>query len=103
MAWREPIPTMGYPSQKAAIVALFLDGVPAREIAELVGTSINSVQRSITSYRKKNGIPTPERSLSSPYIAREPINPMWDMEEDKRRQAIIRRAAEGARIARLAA
>ena len=103
MAWRPPLPTLGYPSQSAAIVGLYLDGMQPRAIAEKVGASINSVQRSLSQYRAKNGIPTPERVYPPATVEREPTHPMWDMDEGKRRQEIIKRAAKAARLARLAA
>lgn len=54
-----PLPTLGYPSQSAAIVALYLDGIAPSVIARRTDASINSVTRSIRDYRKKTGVDVP--------------------------------------------
>lgn len=98
------IPTLGYPSQKAAIVALHKQGHDADTIARVVGAPINSVQRALSEYRQKYGIPAPKRKPQSPYeIKNDRPDSIWDMDEDKRRDEIRRRAALAAREARLAA
>lgn len=98
------IPTLGYPSQKAAVIALFLDGVEPNDIAEAVGAPINAVQRSLSEYRRDNSLPTPPRKKPSsnmkPWGQPDDI---WNMNEDDRREEFARRAARGAREARMAA
>ena len=98
------IPTLGYPTQKAAVLALFKAGMDPNEIAEAVNTSINAVQRTLSDYRRANGIPTPPKKKPTPNAAPGgPADAVWDMEEDKRRDEFARRAARAAREARLAA
>lgn len=49
-------PTLGYPSQKDAIIALYDEGNDPLDIAETVGTSINSVHRVLSQLRKRRGL-----------------------------------------------
>lgn len=50
------IPTLGYPSQSDAVIALYDQGMEASGIAEAVGASINSVHRVLAKMRKARGI-----------------------------------------------
>ena len=103
MTYRPPIPTMGHPTQNAAIIALHNAGVEAKDIADQLCISVNSVHRSLTRHRKSLGIVTATRK-PQPYVpAVNQCDPLWDMEEDERRDEIRRRAAVAARAARLAA
>jgi hypothetical protein len=98
------IPTLGYPNQKAAIIALFELGNDPYEIAVAIGCAINSVQRALSEYRRRNGIPTPPRKSQSEYeVKNERHDSVWDMPDDARREEFARRAARAAREARLAA
>jgi hypothetical protein len=103
MAYQPPLPTLGYPTREAAIVALHKAGASPWNIAQVVSTSINSVHRTLTRYRKRKGIPTPTRQPRVYVPAVNQCDPLWDMEEDERRDEIRRRAAVAARAARLAA
>lgn len=98
-----PRPTLGYPNQKAACIALFLAGTAPAVISERTGASINNVHRALTEYRKRNGLPTPPRRVVAYTPAVNQCDPLWEMDEDARRDAIRRRAAAAARATRLAA
>lgn len=103
MAHQAPLPTLGYPSQKAACIALFLSGEAPTSIAVKVGASINSVHRALTEYRKANGISKPQRQPRAYIPGVNECDPLWEMDEDQRRDEIRRRAAAAARATRLAA
>lgn len=103
MGYQPPVPTLGYPTQKAACVALFLAGEPPAAIALAVRASVNSVHRALTEYRKANGLPTPPRKAGTYVPGVNHCDPLWEMDEDDRRDAIRRRAADAARATRLAA
>lgn len=61
MSDNHTIPTLGYPSQSAAVRALYEQGYEAADIAEMVGASTNSVHRSLAEMRRKQGIAAPQR------------------------------------------
>lgn len=103
MGYQPPVPTLGYPTQKAACVALFLAGETPTAIALAVGASVNSVHRALTQYRKANGIPKPQRQPRAYIPGVNQCDPLWEMDEDQRRDEIRRRAAAAARATRLAA
>lgn len=48
----QAIPTLGYPTQKAAIIALYSAGHSPCDIKSMVNTSSNSVHRALTEWRK---------------------------------------------------
>lgn len=50
-----PIPTLGYASQTAAIIALYEARVEPREIALRTGAPVNSVHRALRVYRVRTG------------------------------------------------
>jgi len=103
MPARRPIITMGYASQTAAIIALHKAGASPWNISQVVGAPINSVHRALTKYRQRQNIAAPARQ-PRPYVpAVNQCDPLWEMDEDDRRDAIRRRAAEAARATRLAA
>lgn len=54
--FRPAIPVLGYPSQSAAVRALYREGNEAFEIAEMTGISINSVHRALAGMRRKIGV-----------------------------------------------
>ncbi len=103
MPARPPLPTLGYPSQTDAIIALHKAGASPWNISQATGASINSVHRALAIYRKRRGIPTPARRPREHVPAVNQYDPIWDMDEDERRDEIRRRAAVAARAARLAA
>lgn len=103
MPARLPLPTLGYPSQSEAIIALHGAGVGPESIAATIGASINSVHRALSVYRKRNGIATEPRRQRSYAPAVNHCDPIWELDEDERRDAIRRRAATAARATRLAA
>lgn len=98
MVSRTPIPTLGYPSQKDAVIALYEERVEPKAIAELTGASINSVHRALHDYRAATGrIIEPVRDL--PKAEPLPSEP-WSDDAHERRMAAHRRAVEGARRTR---
>lgn len=99
----QPIPTLGYPSQTEAIIALHKAGTSALNISQMTGASINSVHRALTKYRQRQGIPAPARQPRAYVPSANQYDPLWDMDEDDRRDEIRRRAAVAARATRLAA
>lgn len=70
------------------VVALGGQGVAPRDIAVRVGLPKNTVQRMLREAGLGSKQPVP-LGLQ--------VDPMWDLDEDNRRAAIIRRAARGAR------
>lgn len=95
---RERIETLGYPSQRAAIVALYQQQFPPKTIAALAKAPINSVHRTLSDYRQAGGrlvacVPAP------PADPMPLANPIWDLDESDRRIAFYRRAREAARAA----
>ena len=59
MQSRRPIPTLGYPSQHAAIVAFYEEGIAPSVIARRIGAPINAVTRSIHKHQQKTGVVVP--------------------------------------------
>lgn len=90
-----PIPTLGYPNQAAAIVALYERRVEPKRIAELTGAAINSVHRAIRKHRLKTGrVIEPVRNLPKSEVL---APDTWQDDEDIRRADFHRRAVLGAR------
>lgn len=98
MTYRGPIPTLGYPTKKDAVIALYEARVEPRAIAARTGIAINSVHRAIHDYRTATGrFVEPIRKLPTAT----PIAPEhWNDDPHARRMAAYRRAVEGARRAR---
>lgn len=96
------IPTLGYPTQRAAVIALYEQRVEPKAIAERTGATINSVHRAIHDYRVSSGrYIAPIRE--SPKADRIPaMGNIWELDDYQRGLAFARRAAAGARAARLA-
>ena len=97
-------PTLGYPTQAAAIEALYAGGErDCNAIAESAGVAINVVHKVLSGYRKLHKIPTPARDYKnykiSPGKAPDAVWGMWD---DDRRQAFHARSVAAARAARMA-
>lgn len=94
-----PIPTLGYPSQKDAVVSLYEQRVEPRQIAKRTGINPNSVHRYIHQYRVATGrYVVPDRI--TPKAEPIPLDGfVWGMDEDDRRMAVYRRAVTGARRA----
>lgn len=89
------IPTLGFPTQKDAIIALYEDRVEPRVIADKTGAPINSVHRALREYRADTGrIIAPIRTL--PHAKSLPREP-WHDDEQRRRIAAHKRAVMGAR------
>ena len=91
------IPTAGYPSQKAAILALHVQRMPSRVIASTLGVPLNTVTSKICTFRKTTGkriepVGNPERAHSIG-----PVKSVWDMSDGRRRTAFARHAAAGAK------
>lgn len=101
---RAPIPTLGYPSKNAAIIALYEDHVLPRTIAERANTSVNVVHRAIHDYRAKTGRHVvPLRPDLPPVEDHRPQGSnVWARDEDDRRRIFHRRAVKAARQARMA-
>jgi len=63
----KPIPTLGYPSRTAAVMALKKKGYPEREIAERIGIPIERVSALAISGRKAKkydgSVARPERTI----------------------------------------
>ena len=98
MTSKGPIPTLGYPSQKDAIIALYEQRVEPRAIAAQTGAAVNSVHRAIHDYRTATGrLIAPQRDM--PAAAPLPPEP-WSDDPHERRLAAYRRAVEGARRTR---
>ncbi|MEO9297584.1 hypothetical protein [Devosia alba] len=95
-----PKACMGYPSQNEAVIALYEAANHPKLIAKRAGIPLNSVYRVICNYRRVSGrdiAPNPYQPKQE--VEREPDHhsPMWDMEEPRRRMAIIAKARSGAR------
>lgn len=76
------------PAQTRQIVLeRYLDGHQPYDIANRLGILVSEVRMLLAA----EGIEAP------PPVPARPVHPMWDHDEDKRREAIIRRAAKGAR------
>lgn len=102
MNYRPPIPTLGYPSQKQAVIALYEQRVEPRAIAERTGATVNSVHRAIHDYRVKSGryvSPIRRKPKADPLPS---MGNVWDRDDNQRRIAFALRAAAGARAARMA-
>lgn len=56
---RAAIPTLGYPSQNAAIVALYEQGLAPSIIARRTGATINAVTRTIHKRKAVTGVSVP--------------------------------------------
>lgn len=102
-----PIPTLGYPSQKAAIFALYELRMMPRDIARQTSTSINVVHRAIHDYKVKTGNsfdPIRPEPVFAPAQTEWPsqTSNVWAREENHRRRLFHMRAVEGARQARMA-
>lgn len=92
---RQSIPTLGYPSQKAAIIALYEERVEPKAIADMVICTINVVHRSIHDYRAKTGrIIAPIRGLPRAIPIQKEA---WPDSSYQRAVEAHRRAVEGAR------
>lgn len=96
------IPTLGYPSQRAAVIALYEHRVEPKGIAARTGATINSVHRAIHDYRVSSGryiAPIREHPKAERLPA---IGNIWELDEYQRGLAFARRAAVGARTTRMA-
>ena len=65
----------------------YLDGFQPYDIANRLGMLVADVRMLLS----LEGIAT------EPPVPNRPVHPMWDYDEDKRREAIVRRSAKGAR------
>lgn len=94
-------PTLGYPTQGAAIEALWMAGVEPYNIIVLTGASVTSVYRTIANYKRKHGI----RLQPPSKPPKEPTNmrhgDVWSMNDYDRALALHQRARKAAREARL--
>ena len=76
------------PAQTRQIVLeRYLDGHQPYDIANRLGLLVADVRTLLALEGIEAAAPVPTR----------PVHPMWDYDEDKRREAIIRRSAKGAR------
>ena len=57
--FQPPLPTLGFPTQHAAIVALYEQGIAPSIIAARIGTTINAVTRSIHRHQQRTGLIVP--------------------------------------------
>ena len=96
------LPTLGYPTQSAAIEALWMAGVDSYDILVLTGASVTSVYRTIASYKRKHGIKNqpPNKPPKEPSDMRK--GDVWSMTDYDRSVALHARARKAAREARLA-
>lgn len=95
-----PKACIGYRSQNEAVIALYEAANHPKLIAKRAGLPLNSVYRAICNYRKASGrnvAPKPYHPTLAYEHDAEPHSPMWDMEEPRRRLAIIAKARSGAR------
>lgn len=67
MAIHNSIPTMGFPSKTAAIVALHRSGMANIDIRKMTGATRGAVGRAIHEYRAANRLPVTSR----PYRAKD--------------------------------
>lgn len=103
------IPTLGYPSQKLAIEALYAQGVDVFEIIKLTEASVNSTYRAISDYKKRHGIKNqPLRKqmviaarAETGYANRAKERGVWSLNDNDRRMAFHAKAVKAAREARL--
>jgi len=102
MTYRPPIPTLGYPSQKAAVIALYEQRVEPKAIALQTGASQNSVHRAIHDYRVATGRHVAPIRLTQKAERTPAASSVWEMDDYRRAQAFARRAAAGARATRMA-
>lgn len=65
----------------------YLEGFQPYDIANRLGILVSEVRLMLELEGIKAEAPAPAR----------PVHPMWDYDEDKRREAIMRRSAKGAR------
>lgn len=88
------IPTLGFPTQKDAVIALYEQGHAPSLIAHEIGASRNSVTRAIHDYRVKTGrmIPATQKMPQQPALLPEPRYEDWRMRN-------YRKAVSGARMA----
>lgn len=76
------------PAQTRQIVLdRYLDGYQPYDIANRLGMLVGDVRTLLELEGIKTEPPVPTR----------PVHPMWDYDEDKRREAIAKRSAKGAR------
>lgn len=89
-----PIQTLGYPSQQAAVIALYEQGHAPALISQMTGIPRNSVNRSIHKCRTKFG-----RVVKATKVAprEEPLAP--EPRFDDWRMRNYRKAVSGARMA----
>jgi len=100
VGYSQHVPTLGYPTQKDAIIALYEQRAEPKKIAQLTGAPINSVHRALHDYRVSTGrLIDPIRVI--PTAPRSP-NDTWPDSLHAQRMAAYRRAVKGARITRKA-
>lgn len=104
------IPTNGYETQAAAIVALYKEGTAIIDIIAITGCSVNSAYRAISDYKAKNGIrnqPLRKQITSAPpkdeALERKVREQgVWALSDYDRSMVFHAKAAKAAREARLA-